>query len=276
MITQKQQSEKSIALPTERKKPKNNLGDFTYLFAGEKKCGKTSFVAQWPDHFILECEPGNAAHLDCNYEDIYEWDAFVSYIDLLEQNPNYCKTIIIDELAVAYELLTLKIRKELKLADTEPLGYTGWGAAKIRFHEVIKRIQNLKPGAIYTAHTKIKTVELRTGKEVSKLETSLSDQAAGFMDNYTVFWGVMLFENEGKRVIQIQGDTFIKASNGFPDHFLRRDGTRMDKIPMGNSPQEAYSNFLRAFNNDLVNGQNINPIPASTNTRPVFKKGSVK
>ncbi len=106
----------TLTLPTEIKKPSDNIWDYTFFFAGDKKVGKTSFLAQFPDHFILEGEPKNADHIEGNYVDIHNWKEFLSYISLLEKTPNYCKILCIEDIPSIYRLLHLQTRKELKLS----------------------------------------------------------------------------------------------------------------------------------------------------------------
>ena len=68
------------ALPTNYNVPPQDIAQYTIMLAGEKKIGKTSFVAQFPEHLIIECEPRNAIHLKCRYIDITNWVDFVSIL----------------------------------------------------------------------------------------------------------------------------------------------------------------------------------------------------
>ena len=51
-----------MQLPKNKNVPSDDLADYVLMIAGEKKIGKTSLAAEFPDSFVIEGEPGNAAH----------------------------------------------------------------------------------------------------------------------------------------------------------------------------------------------------------------------
>ncbi len=239
-----------ITLPTTIKKPKTEILDFNWFFAGVKKIGKTGFLAQWPGHFIAECEVGNADHLVRNSVDIRNWGEFLETITLLEQNPDYCKVFAIDDVPSLYDYCRVHVRRLLKLEDNEPEGFDGWRTIRNKFTATMDRVFSLKCGKIFTAHTEINSVADVRGKEISKLETTMSKQCNEVMDARMTFWGVMERDTLGNRIIILEGNSFIKAGHGFSDHFLWQ-GKRIRELPMGESAKEAYGNFVKAFNNQL-------------------------
>lgn len=254
-----------MKLPTQKKIPPDNIADYILMIVGEKKIGKTSFCAQFPDHFIMEFEPGNAKHLKANYEDVGSLATFDSLLKELEKNPGYCKTLILDEITILYDLIHRKLLKMEAIEDPGQLGFgKGWGRIGRTFDNYITRLQSLGCGIIYTGHSEIKEAETRSGRKISKLEAAMGGRVSKTMDRLTQFWGVMQFDEHGGRNMHITGDDYLKAGHGFSEnHFkLVNDGI----IPLGSSPVEAYQNFIKAWNNESLDSTS----PAKQQTK---KKG---
>src|SRR5688572_24292152 len=100
----------AIKLPTSLNQPSDDLFEYRFIFAGEKKVGKTALASQWPNHIIGEFEPGNAAHLECRYVDIHDWQETQQFIAALEENPNYYNTLIIDDVQSCFEYCSQFVR----------------------------------------------------------------------------------------------------------------------------------------------------------------------
>lgn len=245
-------------LPRQISTPPDDIAQYTILLAGEKKIGKTDFCAQWPDHFIIEGEPGNAKHVVGRYTDVADWLSVKRIVSLLEKEHDYCKTLIIDDITSIYSLCFNWKLKELGIDyPDQSLGEgkkdygRGWNIVKNEFIPIIQRIQNLPYGKIYTVHTAIKEVETRSGGTYNRIETSMGKQCNEVMDTYINLWGVMLYDKKD-RVIQIVGDEEVKAGHNLKTHFRHPTTNEpMRQIPMGNSASEAYENFINAFHNRL-------------------------
>lgn len=232
------------------KSPTDSLGDYTLLIAGEKKVGKTALCSQFPNHFIFEFEVGNAKHLNCTYEDISSLKIFNEILKEAETT-KWFGTVICDEIAVLYDMCADSVCKKEGVSHLSDLEWgKGWSLANKAFEGYLRRIQGLTGGNIYTAHTEMKTIKTRNKQDISKMETSLSGAAQKIMDRMTHFWGVITFGDNSIRTMQIEGDDLIKAGHGFKKtHFLK---VKDAKIPMGNSPEKAYENFINAWNNKSI------------------------
>lgn len=237
-------------LPTKRKIPSTSLSDYTLFIAGEKKVGKTSFCAQFPKHFILEFECGNAKHINANYEDIPDLATFTTILKDLENSPDYASTVICDEINILYEMLVQDICKTEGILDPQELPFgRGWGAIGRKFRAFINRLQSLPSGNIYTGHSEVKEITTRQGRKINKLEAALMGQPNKIMERITHGWFAMQFDKGSERYLYIEGDDFIKAAHGFKDNFQT---ITEGKIPLGNSPQQGFTNFTSAWANRLI------------------------
>lgn len=241
-----------VTLPTQRKAIVNDISQHTLLFSGQKKIGKSSLAIQFPDHFMLEMEPGNATHLDANYEDIHSYEQAVAFITELEKQPNYCKTLVIDEIQILYDLTVEQVRKEQKLDMDEKFQFDQWRVTASYFRDLIFRIQKLPMGRIYTAHLEEKEAETRSGKKFNRLEPRLSGQCNRVMENLIKMCGTIIIGPQGNRLMQIERDEYVEAYNCFQNNFINPlTNKKLTHIPLGDSPQQAYNNFIQAFNNQL-------------------------
>lgn len=259
----------NFVLPRTNKKPVDDISHHNILIAGEKGAGKTSLATQFPEHFMLECEVGNASHLDCRYEDISTWEQLVGYTTELEKTTNYCKTLIVDEVALAYEYCCDFVRKEQKLSIDEKFEYDEWGIVRNHFRSWIKRLQVLPMGVVYTSHIDPFQVETRTGKKVTKYQPRISKQCSIATENWIKICGVMLSNPDSSRKMQLEGDDLYLAYNKFPDHFINPvTGEKHKSIPLGNSPQEAFKNFMSAYHNTLEVRTGQNAVKAAVSPPP--------
>jgi len=257
-----------ITLPSQLNTPSNNLFDYRYMLAGVKKVGKTSFCAQFKNHIILECEVGNAKHLKCRYIDIGSWNAFLQVLNLLEKNQNYCDMICVDDIPSLHSYCESFVCRNLGIDHPSELDYgKGWSSVKNELNKGLVRLHNLKKGVIYTAHTSVVDHKDKKGKKWSRIETTCSGIADRIMDNLCHFWAVMDYDENKEREMIIQGDISIKAGHGLNEHFKTKEGKPIRSIKLGNSPQQAFINFEKAFNNEYANGNDSKPTVKSKKFR---------
>jgi len=240
-----------MQLPVNANIPPNNIGAYTILIAGQKKAGKTSFGAAFPNPFVMQFEPGNSKALPVKQIDITDWRTTLDVIDLLEKNPLYADTIIIDDIPSMYMYARNYICNRMKIDYPDALAQgKGWNMVNVEFNTVINRIQALPSEKIYTAHSEVKQADTRTGRSVATLETKMGRGADTIMDAKCQIVGFIMYNDKKQRILVIEGDDYIvKAGQGLPNHFLDEEGTRLKEIPLGNSPKEGYENFVAAFNN---------------------------
>lgn len=240
-----------MPLPTKRKEAVESLADYTILICGEKNAGKTSFAAQFPNHFIFEFEPGNAKHLNCCYEDIPDLKTFDFFLKQAENAPEK-RTIVIDEVQILYELCMEKLLKEAGVDDPQELGWAkGWKRIAAYFNRYITRLQALPGGNIYTAHCEYKEIKLTGGGTVDRIAPRIGKEVGRFRDKFTHICGMIMFSEGGNRDFYLQGNNLLEASCKLLDNHFRHEGRSIARFPMGSMAEAAYANFNSAFINML-------------------------
>lgn len=246
----------NLSLPTERSVPSTNLRDYTNLFYGKKKIGKTTLSSHFPDTIHFMFEAGSKA-LAIYARIVPSWEHFLGYINLIENDFKKeklrFKNAVIDTGAIAYDRCLEYICKREGI--NHPSDLKDWGAnwKKIsqEFERAHTRLSACGLGLLVIAHEKTDEIELRDGKKYNKIIPALSGQAedyyAGAIDN------IFYYEYVGdKRFLTIRGSQFVVAGTRCENNFLTPDGEEIYRIPMGKSSKEAYNNLLDAFNNKQI------------------------
>lgn len=245
------------SLPTQINVPPNDITAYKYVIVGPKKSGKTSIASKFPNALILEGEVGNAKHLRCKSVDIANWRDFVDIVGQLEKAPKgYCDTIVIDNLPSFHRYCQDYIcaQKGIEYPGDQSHG-KAWSALDLEFNKQMVRLHALGLCMVYTAHTKMVEHEKASGGKYTKLECEGGAAAIRFVDVYSHLWGVLELDPKGQRYLRIQGNQDIKAGAFTNEHFQdSATGKPIERIPLGNSPDEAYKNIELAFHNMLAVG----------------------
>lgn len=248
----------SLSLPKRNGIPLRNLSDFTYLFYGERKIGKTTIFSQFEDPFFLMFEPGAKA-LSIRERFCSTWEHFLAYLDLLEKNPKYCKTVVIDTGHGAYERCFDYVCRSFGVEHPTDINTekNKWEASKVwkaiekEFISAHNRIADLDVAFAVTAHSTLREVKRRDGSIYDKLTIELGSQAFKFYAGVVDVIGYYQYNIKSERVLTIAGDDMVEAGSRVKGHFRYNDGSPIVDIPMGQSEEQAYRNLELAFNNKL-------------------------
>lgn len=244
-------SDSGLSLPTGLSEPTGNMMEYSWLIYGERKIGKTTLLSMFPNHFFLMFEKG-AKGLRIRKEYVEDWNQFLGYLTLLEKNPTYCDTVILDTGGECYEQCLIQTKADLSLEDIRDKAWGG-GYVEIRqrFAAAHERLFRLPAGFAVTAHSEVKTIKPKFGAEYDKISIQLSGQAfkyyAGVVDTIAYYH----YDDDGRRILTIRGDETVEAGTRCEGHFLYPDGTPIKDIPMGDSKEEAWENLCAAFRNEL-------------------------
>jgi AAA domain-containing protein len=241
-----------LELPADVSVPSEDIGDYTWLVYGERKIGKTSLCARFADPFFIMFEPGGRG-LSIKQQFVQTWPQFLEVIELLEQKPDYCQTVVIDTGYMCYERCFQWGLKEMGIDDPHD---ASWGAAykliEKEFTAAYERLEALGLGMAVTAHSEVREVKHRSGLTYDKMTLQLSKAAtrwfAGTLDVIAYYH----FDENGRRMLTIAGSSEIEAGARCEGHFkYEGTGNPIETIPMGDSADEAYKNLSDAFKNQL-------------------------
>lgn len=241
-----------VSLADVPSEPASNIGDYALWFYGSPKIGKTTLASMFDDAHFLMFEPGGKA-LRIHQKSVLRWAEFGAYIELLKKGNHKFRTVVIDVVEKAHAMCFDYMCKKLVIshpADVQDFGKS-WGAIMNEFLDKMGGVASIPGmGTIFISHAALTTRKTRTGEEVSDIHPALSGKPLEALEGAMDLIGYIHFRR-GKRVMQIQGTDTIMAGCRLEENFRHTDGSQIQYIPLGNSKQEAFDNFMSAFNNEL-------------------------
>lgn len=245
-------------LPKEKSSIHTDMQDYCLLVYGEKKIGKTSMMSYFPNTIFGMCEPGGKS-LEIYQTPIRNWSDMRQFVDAVCKD-TFFKTVVIDTADYAYEYCMEHVCKELVIDHPSDEGYgKGWNAVKTEFTKQISKLLHSGKGVIFISHSKEQEIKSRSGGSYDKITSSMSKQAKDVLEGLVDIWVNYSYDGN-RRFLYIQGNDSIDAGHRLKDNFKYADGKPIDRIPMGNSPEESYRNFIAAFNNDLASVKTKKPV----------------
>jgi hypothetical protein len=232
--------------------PSTKLSEYSLLLFGEKKIGKTSFAAQFPDAMFLMFEPGGKA-LRIYQALVSDWPTFVAYVDELEESDGRFTTVVLDTVDLAYDRCFSHVCSELGIDhpnDERDYGKT-WGVIENEFIKQLSRLLNMVGGTVFLSHDQLREVTHRDGTQYDRLGPSMPKQASRFLEGVVDIWAYYGYWGRERRIL-IRGDELIGAGCRLEENFRTLSGEPVVTIPGGASAKEAYQNFTKAFRNKLA------------------------
>lgn len=265
-----------LTLPTVKSEPKTNFLSYSYLIYGRKKIGKTSLASCFPDCFFLMSEPG-AENLRVYQRAMKSWKDFVTYLDLLEANPNRFKTLVVDIGDPLYDWCLQHICEKNGIdhpSDVRDFGAT-WKEISQEFVRQCNRLlpMNSGRGLVVVSHEKI--VEVEIAGSVSKMERiipTMEKHTLEFFNGKVDVIAYYTYKNK-ERLIVIDGDEKLEAGCRLKYNFRTPANERVRVIKAGKAEEEAFRNFENAFHNrQVTSGVVAASAPAAPAASVVKKK----
>jgi hypothetical protein len=233
--------------------PSDDIGDYSWMFYGAKKIGKTTLASQFPDALFFMFEAGAKA-LRTYRIDVHGWQNAVDAVGELEQQKKAgklrFKTIIIDTGFEAYKKCMEKVCDDLGIEYPRDNNFgKDWTKISDEFRIFHNRLLALDLGLVVLCHETMREAQTYSGNKYSMIVPKLSNAADDFyraaIDN--VCW--YHYRNK-ERYLLIRGNDYAMAGVAFDveEHFTSKNGS-VHAVPMGTTGKEAYKNLLRAFNN---------------------------
>ena len=238
-----------LTLPKEKSQPCDELQDYSILLYGEKKIGKTTLSSMFKNAFFMLCEPGGKA-LSLYSRPVRNWLEFKAYVRLIIKSKNF-ENVVIDTADYSYEYcFDYQCKKMVIDHPADEAWGKGWKAIKKEYSSEITKLLHSGKGVIFISHAREEEVKKRGGETYNRTASTLSGQAKELLEGLVDIWAFYTYEGN-QRVLIIQGDDYIDAGHRVEGRFLYPDGSPMERINMGNSKEEAYTNFVAAFENKL-------------------------
>lgn len=232
-------------LPTEKTVPEENLKRYLIMFYGRPGVGKTTLAAQFDDPFFIMTEPG-AKSLALYKEDVTDWGTMRQVVHALKREKRF-QTVVIDTLALAYDMCLRHVSKENDVEHPSEMGYgKGWTLVETEFNKLLTELSSTGRGIILISHADDKDIEQFDGTFKSMTAPDLSKQAMRFIDRSVDLLAYYFYSKNGKRKIRIQATEEIVAKNRIKGHFQG-----ISVFDAGNSEEEAYKHLVEAFHNRL-------------------------
>ncbi len=210
---------KELALPTRRSTPSHSITDYTVLFYGPPKVGKTTLLCSFPDPIWAMTEPGKPGYpvFIFNGENggITDWTIMRKLVDLLEQSDRF-NCAVIDTLEEAYRMCQEWVCRQAGVAhphDANDFGKT-WDAITNEFRGVFNRILQTGRAIYMTSHAKETTIASASGRDYSKIGPSLTGKAGTKILALVDFiFYVDYFKVDGRdlRVVVTRGSELVTA-----------------------------------------------------------------
>lgn len=234
-------------LPTKKSEILTDLKEYLILIYGIPKAGKTTLAAQFDDPLFLGLEPGTKS-LSVYRVEIKNWKNFTSTIEELEQDPKRFKTVVLDTFAKLHDHCVDSVCKSLGVVHPSDAPYgKGFNMVDQEFNKWMNRLTLTGRGVVLLCHEETKDIEQRDGSVQTMVVPKASKQARDYINRCVDLVAYYYFGKDGKRYIRVQGTNEIMAGNRIDGHF-----TSISKFEVGDSKQQAYKNFLAAFNNRVA------------------------
>lgn len=233
-----------MSLPKEKSIPIGDLRQYVTLVYGKPGTGKTTLAAQFENPLFLMFEPG-AKSLALYKKDVSKWKQFTRTIDELASESHSYKTTVVDTFPAAFEMCQKHVcdMNGWEHPQDGPYG-KGWSAVYNEFSFQMQRLMKLT-GVVFIAHAAEKDIEQLDDTVKTMIAPDMTGQAMKFISRIVDVIAYYYYAKNGNRYIRIKATEDVMAKNRIDGHFIG-----ISKFPAGNSAEEAYANFVAAFNNE--------------------------
>lgn len=259
----------SVEIPSQKRKPSDNLFDYNIMIYGDSGVGKTSLAAEFPGCLVLQTEPERKG--------LEIWSLPVPYIGVEMYGKTSRRPFIqagnaleaamaddsIDTVALdTFNLLWQSAQDHICFTKgvTHPQEIENdWGKTWREIRESVRNtillFKESGKTLLFLDHSSL-TETSAGGVTYMRTTPNLSDSKNGGlqvvkeMTDLILYYGV---DEHGKRFFQIDNTMHLFAKCAINNHFLTPKGEKLKKFWAGDSPKDAYKNLVKAFNNEIDN-----------------------
>lgn len=249
---------------------------------GTEGIGKTTLAAHFPKPLFIDVEQGSYQIDVERFDGITTWADVLEAIGYVEQNPDSCKTLVLDTADKAEQMLVEQILKENKAASIETVGGgygKGYTMLQERFQKELlfslDRIIAKGINVVICAHSIVRTItlpdadpydhyELKCSKKVSPILKEWADILAFCDYKVTVVseksGSKGKAKGSGKRMMHFNHQPTYDAKNryGLPDDAEMSYDVIRNVIEGQTEPQKEHNALdINAPNKGIVEGDGL-------------------
>lgn len=246
-----------VDLSTDSTASSVTLGDLAILLYGHPGTGKTTLSAEFPDTYHLFFDPGGKT-LPIRKSPVKSWLHFVAYIRKLRLDKTV-KTIVVDGLEDSWQMCFDFMCDEV-LGIDHPTDEQDYGKSwsmiyREWLHQMFEIVNMPGKGSIFIGWAKDSLFKPVIGEPSTIIRPNIPSKVLDPFEGKMSVVGYMYAEGDDI-FMRIKSDGSVMAKVNPKRNFRRSDnGAPIRVIPMGESSEEGYANFVAAFENRLKGGK---------------------
>ena len=217
---------------------------------GSEGIGKSTFASKFPEPLFIDTE-GGTKQLDVSRFPTPEtWQELLDEIDAVIEEPEICRTLVIDTIDRAEVLLVNALLKENGVDSVEKIGGgygRGWTALQERFlKDFLNRLDRVIAKGVnvtLVAHAQMRKFESPDDQPYDRWELKVSKKVAPIVKEWS---DILLFMNYDITVIEENGKAKAKGrakrmmhANHHPTYDAKNRYNLPDDMPLDFKPLEA-------------------------------------
>lgn len=261
-VQRKKRTQSAYSLCKDLIPPADTLNAYTIWLHGQAGIGKTSLSSMFSQSHLF-CAGGQAKALKARYVVLQSWDQFKQLVDQFKASS--FKTATIDLVEVLYDMCFEHVLNELQIdypgktsSGKDDYGKS-WFFIRKEFATVVSKLMSLADdqGLVMVSNSIFGERTVEEGATVEDIHPNLSARPLNFIAGAVDIIGFYTFNMKGERELVIRPKSGLMAKCRIDHRFKYANGKPIESIPMGNTKEEAYANFIKAFNNELKEGAKI-------------------
>jgi hypothetical protein len=254
--------------------PSDKFLDYCILLYGESAIGKTSLVSHIPGCYILQLDPNrkslkvrqssikdmSLSELKRERPDFSSWQIACATIQRALEDDSV-KCIAIDNIGLFYEHCFRHVCWKLGIKDPNEQNDFGqtWREIADLFADMLNKVLYNDKGLVCVSHNTTKEIKEADDSTYDRIEPAVQKGAFKWLKECTNYAFYMQYYQD-RRVFTVRNtkEIWTKCSVDLSvPHFFDPEGNPARRIPMGNSPQEAWSNLMSSFSNELFDVDHV-------------------
>ncbi len=181
---------------------------------GSEGIGKSTFASRFPDPLFIDVEGGTKQLAIARFPTPETWSELLEEIDAVIEEPDVCRTLVIDTIDRSESLLIAHLLKEAGKNSIEDFGYgKGWTLLSERFlKDFLNRLDKVIAkgvNVVLLAHAQMRKLESPDEPPYDRWELKVSKKVAPIVKEWA---DILLFMNYDVMVVEENGRNKAKGT----------------------------------------------------------------